>query len=99
MSDIDDDIEAKHRAHRDWHVRTGGPAFPAEGGSDSGLHAAPGMTLRDYFAGQALSGLYACRELQQATIEDHRMPIESFEAVMAAQAYAQADAMLKAREG
>jgi hypothetical protein len=36
---------------------TGGPAFPAEGGSDSGLHANPGMTLRDWFAGQIAAGL------------------------------------------
>lgn len=31
-------------------INTGGAAFPCEGGSDSGLFADPGMTLRDYFA-------------------------------------------------
>lgn len=36
---------------------TGGPAFPAEGGSDSGPHANPGMTLLDYFAASALAHL------------------------------------------
>lgn len=40
-------------------IETGGPAFPAEGGEASGLHPNPGMTLRDYFAGQALAGIFA----------------------------------------
>lgn len=35
----------------------GGPAFPVERGSDW----AKGMTLRDYFAGQALVGLMSYR--------------------------------------
>ena len=35
----------------DW----GGQAFPTEGGVDSGLYPDPGMSLRDWFAGQALS--------------------------------------------
>lgn len=34
-----------------------GPAFPCEGGATSGLHPNPGMTLRDWFAGQALMGI------------------------------------------
>lgn len=37
-------------------INDGGPAFP-------GYHLAPGMTLRDYFAGQALQGLCADSEL------------------------------------
>jgi hypothetical protein len=37
---------------------TGGPAFPVPGHTD-GWHPKDGMTLRDYFAGQALSGLLA----------------------------------------
>lgn len=40
-------------------LNDGGPAFPAPA-SPSGLtDASPGMTLRDYFAGQALVGLLA----------------------------------------
>lgn len=31
-------------------INDGGPAFPCEGGDLSGLHAAPGMSVRDYFA-------------------------------------------------
>jgi len=34
------------------HVNTSGPAFPSHGGI-----AEQGMTLRDWFAGQALAGL------------------------------------------
>lgn len=34
-------------------------AFPSEGGACSGLHAHPGMSLLDYFAGQALQGCLA----------------------------------------
>lgn len=40
----------------------GGPAFPAMGNDMSGhgmIGHVPGMTLLDYFAGQALSGLMA----------------------------------------
>lgn len=38
-------------------IDDGGSAFPCEGGVDSGLHANPGMSLRDWLAGQALVGL------------------------------------------
>lgn len=62
-------------------TKTGGPAFPVprtHGGPDEG------MTLRDFFAGQALAG----RNVQRAykTWED-----------MAADCYEIADAMLAAR--
>lgn len=36
-------------------IDDGGSAFPCEGGENSGLYADPGMTLRDWFAGQALA--------------------------------------------
>lgn len=45
--------------------RDGGPAFPHQAGHDwatcprcAGEHTRVGMSLRDYFAGQALSGWY-----------------------------------------
>lgn len=71
---------------------TGGPAFPAEGGSDSGLHANPGMSLRDWFAGRAVSAGW------QVAME-FRPPDDSMspEEYCAGQAYAIADAMLKER--
>lgn len=38
-------------------INTGGPAFPSVGeGFGNPLYSAGGMTLRDYFAGQALAG-------------------------------------------
>lgn len=74
----------------------GGPAFP--------LHHTPypGMTLRDWFAGQALSNSDLCtgRAPDWRLTEwfgEHRTAIEQYE-IAAAQAYAYADAMLKARE-
>jgi hypothetical protein len=57
-----------------------GPAFP----QPVGLHR-PGMTLRDYFAGQALAGY--------STLDDAAGAAE-----LAICAYEQADAMLRARD-
>jgi len=67
---------------------TGGPAFPVtfEGGSNNGdapfFHE--GMTLRDYFAGQALAGT---GNVNYHTIKE-----------MAETCYKIADAMLEARK-
>lgn len=71
----------------DW----GGSAFPCEGGSDSNLYPDPGMSLRDYFAGQALAGICA-----NSAWNDMFHP--SVNAPSAQAAYAMADAMLKARK-
>lgn len=70
----------------------GGPAFPTE--SEEAWIA--GMSLRDYFAGQALAGLMA-RNPGFASY-DHR-PFEPVRTIddYAADAYAMADAMLAAR--
>ena len=59
--------------------KTGGPAFPAYG-------QGKGMSLRDWFAGQALAGLLANTSLG-GTCED-----------FAADAYKYAAAMLEGRE-
>lgn len=40
--------------------RDGGPAFPTEPNTQPGFYVHHGMSLRDYFAGQALAGLLAC---------------------------------------
>ncbi|MEJ8308557.1 hypothetical protein [Agrobacterium larrymoorei] len=68
------------------NIDDGGPAFPCEGGVDSGLYAAPGMSLRDYLAGQALiaGGQYLANFLPKEAAE---------------RAYQIADAMIAAREG
>jgi hypothetical protein len=62
-------------------INDGGPAFPRPM-----VAAAPGMTLRDWFAGQAMAGLVSY-VVEGATFEN-----------VAEDAYKAADAMLKARE-
>jgi hypothetical protein len=62
-------------------INDGGPAFPPGDGSENG------MSLRDYFAGQALAGALADPTCDLAPIE------------LAKIAYREADAMLAAREG
>lgn len=41
------------------NVDQGGSAFPVGGHRDSQFYPDPGMSLRDYFAGQALAGILA----------------------------------------
>ena len=70
----------------------GGPAFPVTAEqSPSGVFPSPGMTLRDYFAGQALPMLI---EFLKHDARDYGLPYVDY---CAQQAYATADAMLKAR--
>lgn len=76
----------------------GGPAFPhppvlnGETGPDSywSQHPAPGMSLRDYFAGQALDHA----AYRAALLENGELDTEA----VATFAYAIADAMLEARK-
>lgn len=74
-------------------IDDGGPAFPRfvpEGHYNGSVHA-EGMTLRDWFAGQALIGAY------HAWMADCRNA-DSSAAGMATECYLIADAMLKARK-
>lgn len=64
--------------------RTGGPAFPWDGCGDYG------MTLRDYFAAKALTGLYTPNP-------DDGDPLRWKHDLLAKAAYMAADAMLKER--
>jgi len=72
------------------NIKDGGPAFPSLGeGHGNPAYHSPGMSLRDWFAGQALAGLMA--------------GIDKFKEMDVAEAaasfsYLVADAMLKARE-
>ena len=61
------------------------PAFPQYVINNGGAYVEGGMTLRDYFAAKAMQGLLA---------SDVYAPKDKF----AENAYAMADAMLKARE-
>jgi hypothetical protein len=65
---------------------TGGPAFPAPAGV---AHITDqGMTLRDYFAASFITSGVVFKNLSSGSTTDE----------VAAQAYALADAMLKARQ-
>ena len=66
----------------------GGSAFPAM--LPGGNYCTPGMTLRDWFAGQALAQLVHRREMTE--LETYSKPD------LASEAYHYADAMLAARE-
>jgi len=68
------------------HKDPSGPAFPASNLCDDDGRALTGMTLRDYFAGQALAGIMARGTGTSNAVE--WAPEE---------AYAVADAMLSAR--
>lgn len=71
---------------------TGGPAFPIadkSGWDGKAIHVG-GMTLRDYFAGQALTGLLAADARYSGRTDDRTS--------LAMDAYATADFMLAARK-
>ena len=63
------------------------PTIAAKEGDVIKFNVTPGMTLRDYFAGQALAGMLANSSARGAW------------ATYAEHSYAQADAMISAREG
>lgn len=66
-------------------AKDGGPAYPVP---NDGKEGDKGMSLRDYFAGQALVGNCSCDSWRVDA--DYEQTAES--------AYKMADAMLKARE-
>jgi hypothetical protein len=75
-------------------INDGGPAFPSTiqyFPDDKNANEEQGMTLRDWFAGQALAGL-VCDGI--TVTEENVYGIED----TASLAYACADAMLRARE-
>ena len=78
------------------------PAFPFEGGANSGLQPYHGMTLRDYFAAAALTGLMARDFMPACTGNTHHNHMNvrhdappPFNAAVIC--YRMADAMLEAR--
>jgi hypothetical protein len=68
-------------------IKGGDPAFPTQ----NGCRNDPGMSLRDYFAGQALAGLSV------ANVGDDDPPTWDWESITQT-AYKAADAMLEARK-
>jgi hypothetical protein len=81
------------------------PAFPKTGNFNndpSGEYDSEnqnGMSLRDYFAGQALSGLVGLGDdLEDARFEKSDKYMDTLADIVASQAYGIADAMLKARD-
>lgn len=68
-------------------INNGGPAFPRQPNEYISGHE--GMTLRDWFAGQALSGLLT----QSVDAAEPEFPL-----IFASAAYEVADAMIKTRE-
>jgi hypothetical protein len=74
--------------------KDGGPAFPVltdMSGGEAYYLATPGMSLRDWFAGQALPSLVATESENNRSWQDGSRHI-------AAAAYAISDALLAARE-
>jgi hypothetical protein len=68
-------------------VNDGGQAFPSAALFDQAIVDTKGMTMRDWFAGQALAGMMAHKDSAKWTRNE-----------VAGDCYAYADAMLKARE-
>lgn len=79
-------------------VNTGGPAFPfVQWRSPDGMYSVQqdaGMTLRDWFAGQALPQVMAI----YAVANGHMIGTDHFPRNCAAHAYTMADAMITERE-
>lgn len=74
------------------NTNTGGPAFPVP--DIDGSKVCEGMTLRDYFAAQTLTGA----QIWDAILNGPNAQFSGGVKKLAETAYAVADAMLKARD-
>lgn len=85
------------------HSDDGGPAFPASVATDSEgsiCHTherLAGMSLRDYFAGQALASLDANDRGAVSALSGPDVSLEEDNRLLAKHCWAMADAMLAAR--
>jgi hypothetical protein len=84
----------------DTTTNDGGPAFPetfVPGTSGFTLNMHPGMTLRDYFAAEAMAAIIGLLRNEDVTL--HGMRPGELRINCAAGAYMLADAMLARRSG
>lgn len=81
-------------------MKNGGPAFPYTNCEDHGICGAYGMSLRDYFAAAALSGICAgAKTSERETSEGYKLgdACNLIPFLAAELSYEYADAMLAAR--
>lgn len=83
------------------HQKNGGPAFPIQNAQFTEAYGgAPGMTLRDWFAGQAMHGIVGSIGSEEAYLrlrghaQSEDLTVSQW---IARDAYKQADAMLAER--
>lgn len=83
----------------------GGPAFPhssqpldMQGNPIMENHSEWGMSIRDWFAGQALKGILANEGLTKHLLEFAKNEGTDYHAKIGSHAYAHADAMIRARQ-
>jgi hypothetical protein len=79
------------------NTNTGGPAYPAPVTKPLENYY-PGMTLRDYFAAKAMEATLGQYDLTFFEDDKREKEGKTFALVVAKNAYAMADAMLRARE-
>lgn len=79
--------------------KNGGPAFPinSPSGTPEYMPARDGMSLRDYFAGQALAGMLANNRVFEGCVGRATSENITTDHAVAIGAYELADALLKAR--
>ena len=73
-------------------INTSGPAFPTQ------VASYESMTLRDYFAAQALSTILGQYDFTFFEDDEKAQPEDTLALCLARNSYTMADAMLKARE-
>ena len=79
-------------------IEDGGPAFPVIGAPNAPEYF-PGMSIRDYFAGQALAGCLADAEMVNDCFYKSEEAGITLEGGISNWSYKFADAMISARKG
>lgn len=79
-------------------MNNGGPAFPREDYQTDDAPGQRGMTMRDYFAAQALQGITGNSQASWAPSREQQESGITWADMAAKEAYELADAMLRRRE-